>query len=141
MIHSPATPEDVIPPEALIARRIAAAAGVFGVASALGCWALAGGRAALSSAVATLLGTVNLWAMAQLIGRLINTKGSAGSKGPAAALYVVKAVGFFVLAGYLVSRPWMHHEGFMAGFTAVVLAIVVGGMWGGSDESTPDERE
>ena len=51
-------------------------------------------------------------------------------------LYVAKALGFFILAGFLVSRPWLHREGFMAGFTAVVFAIVVGGAWGGSDDSS-----
>ncbi len=119
-----------------IVRRIAIAAAAIGGVTALAAWWLGGAMAALGAVVGTALGTLNLWALAGLITRLIDTKAPSGSKGPAAVLYVAKALGFFILAGFLVSRPWLHREGFMAGFTAVVFAIVVGGAWGGSDDSS-----
>lgn len=124
--------------ETLIVRRIAIAAGVLGAVTALGAWMLGGPWAALGAAVGTTLGTVNLWALATLVIQLIDSKADKGSKGPAAVLYIAKAVGFFILAGFLVSRPWMHREGFMAGFTAVVFAIAIGGLWGASDDTPTD---
>lgn len=124
--------------EDVIVRRIAIAAGALGAVTALGAWWLSGPSAALGSVIGTALGTVNLWALAQLVIRLIDTK-TKGSKGPAAVLYVAKALGFFVLAGFLVSRPWLHREGFMAGFTAVVFAIAIGGLWGGFDDTPTDK--
>ncbi len=124
--------------ETLIVRRIAIAAGVLGAVTALGAWMLGGPMAALGAAIGTTLGTVNLWALASLVIRLIDSKAEKGTKGPAAVLYVAKAVGFFILAGFLVSRSWMHREGFMAGFTAVVFAIAIGGLWGGFDDSPSD---
>lgn len=117
-----------------IVRRIAVAALALGAVCALACGWAWGPMAALASAIGTALGTANLWALAQLVTRLIDTKAPKGSKGPAAVLYVAKALGFFILAGFLVSRPWMHREGFMAGFTALVVAIAVGGLWGGFDD-------
>ncbi len=125
--------------EDVIVRRIAIAAGALGAVTALGAWWLGGPSAALGSVIGTALGTVNLWALAQLVIRLIDTK-TRGSKGPAAVLYVAKALGFFVLAGFLVSRPWLHREGFMAGFTAVVFAIAIGGLWGGFDDTPPTDK-
>lgn len=123
--------------ETVIVRRIAIAAGVLGAVTALGAWWLGGPMAALGAAIGTALGTANLWALAQLVIRLIDSK-SSEAKGPAAVMYVAKAVGFFIVAGFLVSRPWMHREGFMAGFTAVVFAIAIGGLWGGSDNTPTD---
>jgi ATP synthase I chain len=126
--------------EAQITRQIAVSALVLGSVCALGAYLWGGSMAALGSVIGTALGTINLWALAQLIGRMIDSKASAGSKGPAAVMYVAKAIGFFVLAAFLVSRPWMHHEGFMAGFTAVVIAIAVGGLWGGFDNDNTDSN-
>lgn len=124
--------------ESLIVRRIAVAAGALGAVCALGAYLWAGPEAALGSVLGTTLGTVNFWALAQLVTRLIDTKSKA-AKGPAAVLYIAKALGFFIVAGYLVSRPWVHREGFMAGFTAVVVAIAVGGLWGGPDDDAPSD--
>lgn len=124
--------------QSLIVRRIAMSAAALGAVCALACWGLGGPRAALGSVCGTVLGTVNLWALAELITRLIDSKAPAGTKGPMAVLYLAKALGFFVVAGVLVSRPWMHHEGFMAGFTAVVVAIAVGGLSVGSDRSSDE---
>ena len=124
--------------ENVIVRRIAIAAGALGAVAALGALWLGGPRAALGSLIGTALGTVNFWALARLVIQLIDSKADKGSKGPAAVLYIAKAVGFFILAGFLVSRPWMHREGFMAGFTAVVFAIAIGGLWGASDDTPTD---
>jgi len=127
--------------ENVIVRRIAVAAGALGAVAALGALWLGGPRAALGAVVGTVLGTANFWALAQLVIRLIDSKAPAGTKGPAAVLYVAKALGFFILAGYLVSRPWLHHEGFMVGFTAVVFAIVVGGLSAGCDDPPNDGNQ
>ena len=127
--------------ENVIVRRIAIAAGALGAVAALGALWLGGPRAALGSLIGTALGTVNFWALAQLVIRLIDAKAPAGSKGPAAVLYVAKALGFFILAGFLVSRAWLHREGFMVGFTAVVFAIAVGGLGGGADEPPNDGNQ
>ncbi len=125
--------------ETVIVRRIAIAAGALGAVTALGAWMLGGPMAALGSAIGTALGTVNLWALAQLVIRLLDSKSSSEAKGPAVVMYIAKALGFFIVAGFLVSRPWMHHEGFMAGFTAVVFAIAIGDLWGGSDTPPTDD--
>jgi hypothetical protein len=89
----------------------------------------------------TVLGTVNLWALAELIVRLFDPKRPSSTKGPAAVLYLAKALGFFLVAGFLVTRPWLHREGFMVGFTAVVAAIAVGGLWGGFDDNDPPSTD
>ena len=125
-----------MPDEKLIVRRIALSALVLGAVCALGCGLFAGPLAALSAALGTVFGLANLWAMAQLVTRLIDPNGPAGSKGPTLVLYIAKAIGFFIVAGFLVSRPWMHTMGFMTGFTAVVVAIAVGGLTSAGDKSS-----
>lgn len=117
-----------MPDEKLIVRRIALSALVLGGVCALACLWLAGPLSALSAALGTLFGLGNLWALAALVTRLIDPQSPAGSKGPTLVLYIAKAIGFFIVAGFLVSRPWMHTIGFMTGFTAVVVAIAVGGL-------------
>lgn len=113
--------------------RIALSALVLGGVCALGCAWLAGPLSAISAALGTLFGLGNLWALAWLVGRLIDPDGSAGSKGPTLVLYIAKALGFFIVAGFLLSRPWVHTIGFMTGFTAVVVAIAVGGIASAGD--------
>lgn len=125
-----------MPDEKLIVRRIALSAVVLGAVCALGCGLLAGPMAALSAALGTLFGIANLWVMARLIARLLDSDAPAGSKGPTLVLYIAKAIGFFIVAGLLVSRPWMHTMGFMTGFTAVVVAIAVGGLTSAGDKSS-----
>jgi len=122
-----------MPDEKLIVRRIALSALVLGAVCALGCAWLVGPAAALSALVGTVFGLGNLWALAQLVTRLVDPNAPAGSKGPTLVLYIAKAIGFFIVAGFLLSRPWMHTVGFMTGFTAVVVAIAVGGLSAAGD--------
>lgn len=114
--------------EKLIVRRIALSALVLGAVCALGCAWLAGPAAAASALLGTLFGLGNLWALAQLVARLLDPRAPKGTKGPMLVLHVAKTLGFFLLAGFLLSRPWVHTIGFMTGFTAVVVAIAVGGL-------------
>lgn len=128
------TPEEnAATPERQIVRRIALVAAVLGGACALWNLVYGGALAALSSALGTLIGMGNLWAIAALVTRLLSQD---TNKTRAGMLLVAKAAGLFLLAGLIVSRPWVHGGSFMAGFTAVVIAIGVGGLWGADNKGS-----
>ena len=128
------TPEDnAETPERQILRRIGIASAVLGGACALWNLVYLGPLAALSAALRTLTGIGNLWVLATLVTRLLSPD---TNKQRAGILLVAKAAGLFALAGLIVSRPWVHGGSFMAGFTAVVLAIGVGGLWGADNKGS-----
>lgn len=128
------TPEDnAETPERQILRRIGIASAVLGGACALWNLVYLGPLAALSAALGTLTGIGNLWVLATLVTRLLSPD---TNKQRAGILLVAKAAGLFALAGLIVSRPWVHGGSFMAGFTAVVLAIGVGGLWGADNKGS-----
>ena len=129
-----------------LARRIGLVALVVGVASAVIMERQFGPKGALSSIVGTTVGLLNLWVLARVVTRLIDPKVAAG-KGVAMALLLAKTAALFLGVGLLISRSWVHGGSFMAGITAVVVAIAGGGLWDSispkpttdSDSSDSDE--
>lgn len=122
-----ATPES-IGPDGDLARRIGLVALVAGLASAVFMEREFGAKGALSSVVGTAVGLLNLWVLARVVTRLIDPKVSAG-KGTAMVLLLAKTAALFLGVGVLISRSWVHGGSFMAGITAVVVAIAGGGLW------------
>lgn len=127
------TPDDDGDPG--LVRRIVAFSVATGLVSAGVMEHFAGWRGAVSSLAGTVLGVANLWILATLIRKLFDRSADA-NKTRAGMLLVVKATGFFVVAGLVVSRPWVDGASFMAGFTAVVVAIAAGALWGPSPART-----
>ncbi len=119
-----ATPE----PDGPLARRIGLVALAAGLASAVVMERQFGATGAVSSVVGTAVGLLNLWALARVVTRLLDPRVTAG-KGTATALLLAKTAALFLGVGLLISRSWVHGGSFMAGITAVVVAIAVGGLW------------
>ncbi|MBK8691296.1 MAG: hypothetical protein IPN17_03050 [Deltaproteobacteria bacterium] len=140
-----ATPES-IGPDGDLARRIGVVALAAGLLSAVVMERQFGPTGAYSSVIGTVVGLLNLWVLARVVTRLIDPKVSAG-KGAAMALLLAKTAALFLGVGLLISRSWVHGGSFMAGITAVVVAIAGGGLWDavspkpaeGSDSSDSDE--
>ena len=81
-----------------------------------------------SSAIGTVVGMLNLWVLARLVTRLLDPKVDAG-KGTAMVLLLAKTAALFLGVGLLLRQSWVHGGSFMAGITAVVVAIAGGGLW------------
>lgn len=122
-----ATPES-IGPDGDLARRIGVVALAAGLLSAVVMERQFGPTGAYSSVIGTVVGLLNLWVLARVVTRLIDPKVSAG-KGAAMALLLAKTAALFLGVGLLISRSWVHGGSFMAGITAVVVAIAGGGLW------------
>lgn len=121
-----------------LVRRIVLCSVVTGLVSAAAMEHFQGWKGAVSSLAGTVLGVANLWILATLIRKLFDRSADA-NKTRAGLLLVAKATGFFVVAGAVVSRPWIDGASFMAGFTAVVVAIAAGALWGPSTAAHSDE--
>lgn len=115
-------------PDGDLARRIGVVAAVAGLVSAVWMERAFGPMGAVSSVVGTVVGLLNLWVLARLVSRLLDPKVEVG-KGTAMALLLAKTAALFVGVGLLISRSWVHGGAFMAGITAVVVAIAGGGLW------------
>lgn len=138
MIPMALTPDRNASPDRQIVRRILVVGAVLGAAAAIFLGLREGPGAAISSLAGTLVGLGNLWAIATLVERLL----SAGeNKTRAGLLLVVKTFALFALAYGVVSRPWASGPGFMAGFTAVVFGIALGGLWGADPPRAGDKKE
>lgn len=111
-----------------LARRVGIVAAVVGMASAVWMERAFGPTGAVSSVVGTAVGLLNLWVLARLVSRLLDPRVEAG-KGTAMALLLAKTAALFVGVGLLISRAWVHSGSFMAGITAVVVAIAGGALW------------
>jgi len=111
-----------------LARRVGTVAVIAGVVSA---WLMGrqfGVMGGVSSAIGTVVGLLNLWVLARLVTRLLDPKVDAG-KGTAMVLLLAKTAALFVGVGLLLRQSWVHGGSFMAGITAVVVAIAGGGLW------------
>jgi peptidoglycan biosynthesis protein MviN/MurJ (putative lipid II flippase) len=115
-------------PDGDLARRIGLVALASGLASAVIMERHFGATGALSSVIGTVVGLLNLWALARVVTRLLDPKVATG-KGVAMALLLAKTAALFLGVGLLISRSWVHGGSFMAGITAVVVAIAGGGLW------------
>lgn|GEM_PF-1451130 len=123
-----AAPEESNGPDGALARRIGLVALAAGLVSAVAMEHQFGAKGALSSVVGTAVGLLNLYVLARVVTRLIDPKVAAG-KGAAMALLLAKTAALFLGVGLLISRSWVHGGSFMAGITAVVVAIAGGGLW------------
>ena len=121
------TPES-IGPDGALARRIGTVAVLAGLGSAVVMERQFGAHGAVSSVIGTAVGLLNLWVLARVVTRLLDPKVTAG-KGAAMALLLAKTAALFLGVGLLISRSWVHGGSFMAGITAVVVAIAGGGLW------------
>jgi peptidoglycan biosynthesis protein MviN/MurJ (putative lipid II flippase) len=124
-------------PDGDLARRIGVVALAVGLASAVLMERHFGTKGAVSSVVGTAVGLLNLWVLARVVTRLLDPKIHAG-KGVAMALLLAKTAALFLGVGLLISRSWVHGGSFMAGITAVVVAIAGGGLW---DAVSPKHAE
>lgn len=118
--------------ERSLVRRVAIVAAALGALCAVGMGLGYGGLSALSVLLGVAIGLGNLWALAELVGWLLDRK-PGGQKARAAILMVVKTAALFALVGVLLSRPWVRGGSFMAGLTVVAVSIALGGLWGSSD--------
>ncbi|MDB4927746.1 MAG: hypothetical protein JWM10_230 [Myxococcaceae bacterium] len=125
---SSAAPTESPRPDGDLARRIGLVALAAGLASAVVMERQFGATGALSSVIGTAVGLLNLWVLARVVTRLLDPNVHAG-KGAAMALLLAKTAALFLGVGLLISRSWVHGGSFMAGITAVVVAIAGGGLW------------
>lgn len=116
-------------------RRIVAISAVLGGACAAAMLVHSGPGAAASSILGTVVGIGNLVAIAGLIDRLMSQQ---ADKARASALLLLKTLALIAFTGLVVTRPWASGPGFIAGFTAVVFAITVGGLWGADPPRADD---
>ena len=122
-----------------------AAVGVVGALLAIGALALYGGKAACSAAFGTVLAVANLWVLGKVIGAMLppveesaatdaepgsrplpesgtGKKGSPAAWGMFALLKVVVLFGLVLLA---VNAGWITPLGFLAGYGAMPIGIVM----------------
>lgn len=123
-----AAPTESFGPDRDLARRIGLVALALGLGSAVFMERQVGRWGAVSSLIGTAVGLLNLWVLARMVTRLLDPKVAAG-KGAAMALLLLKTATLFLGVGLLISRSWVHGGSFMAGITAVVVAIAGGGLW------------
>lgn len=123
-----ANPGERMDAEMILVRRIALVAVVLGALATVFALVTAGGIPGLSVALGTAVGMANLWALAELLGRIFKP-GSDTSKARASALLVAKMVLLYAVVGVILTRPWVSAGWFMVGITACVIAIVAAGLW------------
>lgn len=123
-----------------LARRIGTVAVLAGAVSAYWMARQFGAIGAVSSVIGTAVGLLNLWALARLVTRLLDPKVEAG-KGTAMVLLLAKTAALFVGVGLLINQSWVHGGSFMAGITAVVVAIAGGGLWDAVSPKTETEND
>ena len=111
-----------------LARRVGIVAVIAGLVSAYLMGRQFGVMGGASSAIGTVVGLLNLWVLARLVTRLLDPKVDAG-KGTAMVLLLAKTAALFLGVGLLLRQSWVHGGSFMAGITAVVVAIAGGGLW------------
>ncbi len=115
-------------PDGALARRIGTVAVVAGLVSVYLMGQQFGVIGGASSAIGTVVGLLNLWVLARLVTRLLDPAVDAG-KGTAMVLLLAKTAALFLGVGLLLRQSWVHGGSFMAGITAVVVAIAGGGLW------------
>ncbi len=119
---------DSIESDSGLARRVGTVAVLAGLVSVYLMGRQFGVMGGVSSAIGTVVGLLNLWVLARLVTRLLDPRVDAG-KGTAMVLLLAKTAALFVGVGLLLRQSWVHGGSFMAGITAVVVAIAGGGLW------------
>lgn len=106
--------------------------GIAGAGLAIGAFATYGGNAAASAAFGTLLALANLWVLGRVIRAMLPERDEpadgAGKKGSAAAWGVfalLKVFGLFGLVMVAVNAGWVAPLGFLAGYGALPIGIVM----------------
>lgn len=105
--------------------------GMAGAGMAIGAFALYGGKAAGSAAFGTLLALANLYVLGRVIRAMLPEREGAepnGKKGSAAAWGVfamLKVFGLFGLLLVAVNTGWVTPLGFLAGYGALPIGIVM----------------
>ncbi len=121
--------------------RVARIAAVLGGLCAVWMGVRAGVGAAVSSALGTLVGLANLWALARLVTRLVDAQVPTG-KGQAGALLIGKTAALFAVVGVLVWSGRVDAGAFLGGVTACVVATAAAGLWGdGAAPKSDDNRD
>jgi hypothetical protein len=110
-----------------LVRRVAVISAVLGAISAVALAAFFGLASGFSSAVGTVLGVLNLWALARLVAGMLNDTNADGRRARAAILLGAKSLALVTVVGVLVVKGWVHGGALMAGLTVVALSIVLAG--------------
>jgi hypothetical protein len=119
----------------LVRHIVAIAVGLGGVTAAVLGWQF-GWIAALSSALGTAIGVVNLWALARLVAHLLEARGPANRRGAAAVLLGGKVIALVAIVGILVIKGRVHGGALMAGLSVVAVSIVLGALLRGDDDAS-----
>lgn len=107
------------------------AVGLAGAGLSIGAFSLYGGKAAGSTAFGTLLAVANLWVLGRVIRAMLPEREPAeagGKTGSAAAWGVfalLKVFGLFGLVLVFVNAGWVTPLGFLAGYGALPIGIVM----------------
>jgi hypothetical protein len=119
-----------------LVRRVLIASAVLGAASAAVVGWQYGPRSALSSAVGSVIGVANFALLARLMATVLDEANP--SRARAGAMLGFKFVGLVTLVGVLVVNGYVRGGSFMAGVSAVVLAITLAGLTAPADtDPTP----
>lgn len=125
-----------------LVRRVALWSAVVGALTALYALVAGGPWAALSSAAGTLVGVINVAALARIITQIFYHRDDA-ARVRAAVFLVFKTGALVALVWLIVSRREILNGWFTIGFTASVIATTLGGLWGsppsGGAPTDPDE--
>jgi hypothetical protein len=122
-----------------LVRRVLIASAVLGAASAVVVGLQFGVRSALSSLVGSAIGVANFALLARLMATVIDDANP--SRGRAGALIGLKFIGLVTLVGVLVINGYVRGGSFMAGVSAVVLAITLAGLFPPPDANAPPSAE
>ena len=95
-----------------------------GALGALGLGLAFGRRAALSSALGTLVASANLWLMRWLVSTLFDESSSNLRRVPAGLLFSTKTIVLLGLIALILRRPWVSGPAFLAGLSIILVSIV-----------------
>ena len=112
---------------------IASAALGAATAAVVGWWY--GPMSAFSSAVGSIIGVANFALLARLMATVLDEANPSRSR--AGAMLGLKFVGLVTLVGVLVVNGYVRGGSFMAGVSAVVLAMILAGLAAPADPDSP----
>jgi hypothetical protein len=124
-------------PSPRLIQRIATLSALLGAVCALTMGGIYGVHSGISAAVGTLIGVLNIWALAKLVGILLDGTSTTARKGRAAVLLGAKSIALIAVVGVLVINGHVRGGALMAGLSIVALSIVLAGALPGGDDSSP----
>jgi hypothetical protein len=118
-----------------LVQRVATSSAVLGAAASIALGVMYGPRSALSSAVGSALGVLNLWVLARLVSLILDENVAPRRRTRAAILLGAKALALITAVGFLIIGEWVRGGSLMAGLSVVAVSIVLAAARSDRDDS------